>query len=144
MKKIYDKVVEIDIEGKTGGFVDTSYYYHYHYLGIPDNIQSIRIYTDYDKLMQSVAHGDIRGATVDYPVFGNKAYLNFFDGDNMTHYHITRKNFKRIIVRTTYKEVKGYSLKDLYERLSADEFLQYCADRNEHFLNTLNGGNNNV
>lgn len=144
MKKIYDKVVEIDVEGKTGGFVNTSYYYHYHYSEIPDNIQSIRIFTDYDKLMQSVAHGDIRGATVDYPVFGNKAYLNFSDADNMTHYNITRKNFKRVIVRTTYKEIKSYSLKVLYEQLPADEFLQYCADRNEHFLNTLNGGNNNV
>lgn len=144
MKKIYGKVIEIDIEGKTGGFVDTSYYYHYHYSGIPDNIQTIQIFTDYNKLMQAVAHGDIRGAKVDYPVFGNKTYLNFFDSDNMTHYNITRKNFKRVIVRTTYKEVKGYSLKDLYERLSADEFLQYCADRNENFLKSLNGGNNNV
>ena len=144
MKKIYDKVVEIDIEGKTGGFVDTSYHYHYHYLEIPDNIQSIRIFTDYDKLMQSVAHGDIRGATVDYPIFGNKAYLNFFDADNMTHYNITRKNFKRVTVRTTYKEAKEYSLRDIYEQLPADEFLQYCADRYENFLKTLNGGNKNV
>lgn len=144
MKKIYDKVVEIDIEGKTGGFVDTSYYYHYHYLETPEIIQTIQFFTNYDKLMQTVAHGDIRGATIDYPMFGNKAYLNFFDGGNMTHYNITRKNFKRVVVRTTYREVKGYSLKDLYERLPADEFLQYCADRNEHFLNTLNGGNNNV
>lgn len=134
MKKIYDKIIEIDVKGKSGGFVNTSCYYHYCYVDIPDNTPNIQIFTDYDKLMQSVAHGDIYNATVAHPLFGNKAYLEFFDAGNMYSYCVNRKNFKQVIVRTTYKEVKKYSLKTLYENLSADEFLQYCADHSEKFL----------
>ena len=145
MKKIYDEIVEISIEGKTAGFVDTSLWTHYRYMDSENTMRPNQVYTNYDELFEAVADGKIRNAKVEYGFFSRKPYLSFFAGfDRLGNYRVNEKNFSQVTVRTIYKEVKGYSLKDIYGQLPADEFLQYCADRNEDFFKTLNGGNKNV
>lgn len=144
MKKIYDEIVEISIEGKTGGFVDTSLWSHYRYMESTDIIHPSQVYTNYDELFEAVADGKIRNAKVEYGIFSRKPYLFFSVSSRLGNYRVNRKNFSKVIVRTIYQEVKGYSLRDIYEQLPADEFMQYCADRNEKFFKTLNGGNKNV
>lgn len=137
MKKIFNKYVEIMIEGVHKTFVDTSIWNDYRYLDVLDTATKTEHFTDYDDLFEAVAGGKIRGAKVDYTLFGSKPYLCFTDADVLTHHNVNRKNFAGVTVRVRYVEVKSYTLKALYEELPADEFLAYCADRNEKFLENL-------
>jgi hypothetical protein len=137
MKKIFNKYVEIMIEGVHKTFVDTSIWNDYRYLDVLDTATKTEHFTDYDALFEAVVDGKIRGAKVDYTLFGSKPYLCFTDADALTHHNVNRKNFAGVTVRVRYVEVKSYTLKALYEELPADEFLAYCADRNEKFLENL-------
>lgn len=137
MKKIFNKYVEIMIDGVHKTFVDTSIWNDYRYLDVLDTATKTEHFTDYDALFEAVADGKIRGAKVDYTLFGSKPYLCFTDADALTHYNVNRKNFSSVTVRVRYVEVKSYSLKRLYEDLPAEEFMAFCADHNEKFFNEI-------
>ena len=137
MKKIFNKYVEIMIEGVHKTFVDTSIWNDYRYLDVLDTATKTEHFTDYDALFEAVADGKIRGAKVDYTLFGSKPYLCFRNATDLVDHTVNRKTFAGVTVRVRYVEVKSYTLKALYEELPADEFLTYCADRNEKFLENL-------
>ena len=137
MKKIFNKYVEIMIEGVHKTFVDTSIWNDYRYLDVLDTATKTEHFTDYDALFEAVADGKIRGAKVDYTLFGSKPYLRFNNADELIHHNVNRKNFKSVTVRVRYNEVKSYTLKTLYEVLPAEEFMAFCADRNEKFYNEI-------
>lgn len=137
MKKIFNKFVEIMIDGVHNTFVDTSIWDDYRYLDILDTATKTEHFTDYDALFEAVADGKIRGAKVDYTLFGSKPYLCFTNANELTHHNVNRKNFSGVTVRVRYVEVKSYSLKRLYEDLPAEEFMAFCADRNEKFYNEI-------
>ena len=137
MKKIFNKYVEIMIEGVNETFVDTSLWDDYRYLDVLDTATKTEHFTDYDTLFEAVADGKIRGAKVDYTLFGSKPYLCFTNVDALMHHNVNRKNFKGVTVRVRYVEIKSYTLKRLYEELPAEEFMAFCADRNEKFYNEI-------
>lgn len=137
MKKIYDKITEIKIDGVTSGFVDTSIWHHYHYRDFADIIPTITEFTDYDSLFEAVADDKIPNASVEYTLFTSKPYLEFNDVDEMCHHLMERKTFKNVYVRVRYEEMHSYSLHTLYKELPAEEFLAYCADHSEKFLENL-------
>lgn len=137
MKKIFHKYVEIMIEGVHKTFVDTSLWDDYRYLDVLDTATKTEHFADYDTLFEAVADGKIRGAKVDYTLFGSKPYLVFTNADDLTHHNINRKNFSGVTVRVRYVEVKNYSLKRLFEDLPAEEFMAFCADHNEKFYNEI-------
>ena len=137
MKKIYDKITEIKIDGVTKGFVDTSIWNHYHYCDTADITPITTEFSDYDSLFEAVADGKIPNASVEYTLFTSKPYLEFINATELCCHSMKRKTFKNVSVRVWYKEVKSYTLRTLYENLPADEFLAYCADRNENFYNEI-------
>lgn len=137
MKKIFNKYVEIMIEGVHKEFVDTSIWDDYRYLDVLDTAPKVEHFSTYDTLFEAVKNGRIRGAKVDYTLFGNKPYLCFNDATELIHHSVTRKNFKGVTVRVRYVEVKVYTLKRLYEELPAEEFIAFCADHNEKFYNEI-------
>lgn len=137
MKKIFNKFVEIMIDGVHSTFVDTSLWDDYRYLDVLDTATKVEYFTDYDSLFEAVADGKIRGAKVDYTLFGSKPYLVFTNASELIHHNVNRKNFKGVTVRIRYVEVKSYSLKRLYEELPAEEFMAFCADTNEKFYNEI-------
>lgn len=137
MKKIFNKYVEIMIEGVNETFVDTSLWDDYRYLDVLDTATKTEHFTDYDALFEAIADGKIRGAKIDYTLFGSKPYLCFTNANALMHHNVNRKNFKGVTVRVHYVEVKSYTLKRLYEELPAEEFMAFCADRNEKFYNEI-------
>ena len=137
MKKIFEKYVEIMIEGVHNTFIDTSVWNDCRYLDVLDTATKTEYFTDYDTLFEAVADGKIRGAKVDYTLFSNKPYLCFYNADELIHHNVNRKTFKGVTVRVRYVEVKSYTLKRLYEELPAEEFMAFCADRNEKFYNEI-------
>lgn len=137
MKKIFKKYVEIMIEGVHKTFVNTSIWNDYRYLDVLDTATKIEHFTTYEALFEAVADGKIRGAKIDYTLFGDKPYLCFFNATALDEHTVNRKNFKGVTVRVRYVEVKNYSLKQLYEDLPAEEFLNFCADHNEKFYNEI-------
>ena len=137
MKKIYDKMVEIKIEGIHSDFVDTCFYTDYHYIDEEKAVDKVEHFSTYEALFEAVPNRQIRGAKVRHTLFGNKPYCEFFDADSINRFDVTAKRYKGVTVRVRWVEQKGYSLKDIYEGLPADEFLAYCADRNEKFLENL-------
>ena len=137
MKKIYDKVTKIKIDGVTGGFVDTSIWYHYHYCDSADITPTTTEFSNYNSLFEAVADGKIPNASVEYTLFTGKPYLEFNNATEMCHHSMKRETFKKVSVKVWYKEIHSYSLYDLYKNLPADELLAYCADRNEKFLENL-------
>ena len=137
MKKIYDKITEIKIESVTKGFVDTSLYHHYHYLDSEEALFSSREFSNYDDLFEAVADHKIPNASVEYTLFTNKPYLKFFNADEICEHHMKRKTFATVHVVVRYEEVKTYSLKTLYESLPAEEFMAFCADRNQKFYDEI-------
>ena len=137
MKKIYDKITEIKIDGATKGFVDTSWWSHYHYYDSADITPTTTEFTDYDSLFEAVADGKIPNASVEYTFFTGKPYLEFSNATELYKHSMKRKTFKNVSVRVRYKEVSSYSLRTLYENLPADEFLAYCADHSENFFEKL-------
>ena len=137
MKKIFNKYVEIMIEGVHKTFVDTSIWDDYRYLDVLDTATKVEHFPTYEALFEAVADGKIRGAKVDYTLFGNKPYLCFHNATDLLHHNVNRKSFEGVTVRVRYVEVKGYSLKRLYEELPAEEFMAFCADRNEKFYNEI-------
>lgn len=137
MKKIFNKYVEIMIEGVHKTFVDTSIWDDYRYLDVLDTATKVEHFPTYEALFEAVADGKIRGAKVDYTLFGGKPYLCFHNATDLLHHNVNRKNFEGVAVRVRYVEVKGYSLKRLYEELPAEEFMAFCADRNEKFYNEI-------
>ena len=137
MKKIFNKYVEIMIEGVHKTFVDTSIWDDYRYLDVLATATKTEDFVDYDDLFEAVADGKIRGAKVDYTLFGSKPYLCFSNAAELIHHNVNRKNFKGVTVRVRYVEVKDYTLKRLYEELPAEEFMAFCADRNEKFYNKI-------
>lgn len=137
MKKIFNKCVEIMIEGVHKTFVDTSIWDDYRYLDVLDTATKVEHFPTYEALFEAVADGKIRGAKVDYTLFSNKPYLCFSDATQLLHHNVNRKNFKGVTVRVCYNEVKFYTLNDLYKQLSADDFLGYCADHCENFFEKI-------
>ena len=137
MKKIYDKITEIKIDGVTGGFVDTSIWHHYHYCDYTDAMPTITKFTDYDSLFEAVADGKIPNASIEHTLFTSKPYLEFTNATEMCHHSMKRKTFKNVYVKVRYEEIHSCSLYDLHKNLPADEFLAYCADYNEKFLENL-------
>lgn len=137
MKKIFNKYVEIMIEGVHKTFVDTSIWDEYKYLDVLDTATKIEHYPTYEALFEAVADGKIKGAKVDYTLFGSKPYLCFSNATDLLHHNVNRKNFEGVTVRVHYVEVKSYTLKKLYEELPADDFLAYCADHSENFFEKL-------
>lgn len=137
MKKIFNKFVEIMIDGVHSHFVDTSLWDDYRYLDVLDTATKTEHFTDYDTLFEAVADGKIRGAKVDYTLFRNKPYLEFTNANNLTNHNVNRKNFSGVTVRVRYVEVKNYSLRRLFEELPAEEFMAFCADHNEKFYNEI-------
>lgn len=136
MKKIFNKYVEIKIEGIHSTFVDTSIWNDYRYLDVLDTATKVEHFTNYDDLFAAVADGKIKGAEVNWTLFRSKPYLCFTNASDLTHHDINRKSFKGVTVRTRYIEVKHYTLKRLYEELPAEEFMAFCAERNEKFYNS--------
>lgn len=137
MKKIFNKYVEIKINGVHKTFVDTSLWDDYRYLDVLDTATKTEHFTDYDDLFEAVADGKIRGAKVDYTLFGSKPYLEFFNADDLIHHNVNRKNFSDVTVRVRYVEVKSYTLKTLYAELPAEEFIAFCVEHNEKFYNEI-------
>ena len=137
MKKIYDKITEIKIEGVTKGFVDTSMWHHYHYRDSEEPRFSFKEFSNYDDLFEAVIDNKIPNASVEYSLFTGKPYLKFFNAKEMREHYMKRKTFTTVQVVVRYEEVKSYSLKTLYEELSAEEFLAFCADHNEKFYNEI-------
>ena len=137
MKKIFNKYVEIKIDGVHNYFVDTSIWDDYRYLDVLDTATKTEHFTDYDDLFEAVADGKIRGAKVEYTLFGSKPYLCFSNANDLIHHNVNRKNFSGVTVRVRYVEVKSYTLKRLYEDLPAEEFMAFCADSNEKFYNEI-------
>lgn len=137
MKKIYDKITEIKIEGVTKGFVDTSMWHHYHYRDSEEPRFSSKEFSNYDDLFEAVIDNKIPNASVEYTLFTGKPYLKFFNAKEMCEHYMNQKTFKKVHVVVRYEEVKSYSLKTLYEELSAEEFLAFCADHNEKFVNEI-------
>ena len=137
MKKIYDKMVEIKIEGIHSDFVDTCFYTDYHYIDEGKAIDQVEYFPTYEALFEAVSNRRIRGAKVDYTLFGNKPYCTLYDAENISRFNITAKKYKGVTVRVRWRELKVYSLKNIYEGLPADEFMAYCADRNKKFYNEI-------
>jgi hypothetical protein len=137
MKKIYDKITEIKIDGVTRGFVDTSIWHHYHYCDTADITPTTTEFSDYDSLFDAVADGKVPNASVEYTLFTNKPYLEFNIAAKMCSHSMKRKTFKSVSVRVWYEEVKSYSLKTLFENLPAEDFMAFCADRNEKFYDEI-------
>lgn len=137
MKKIYDKITEIKIEGVTKGFVDTSVWHHYRYLDSDEAQFSSKEFSNYDDLFEAVIDHKIPNASVEYTLFTKKPYLKFFNADEMCDHHMKRKTFATVQVVVRYEEVKSYSLKTLYASLPAEEFLAFCADRNQKFYDEI-------
>ncbi len=137
MKKIFNKYVEIMIEGVHNTFVDTSIWDDYKYLDVLDTATKVEHFPTYEALFEAVADGKIRGAKIDYTLFGDKPYLCFTNAEELTTHNVNRKNFKGVTVRVRYVEVKKYSLERLYTKLHADDFLDYCADHCENFFEKL-------
>lgn len=137
MKKIYDKITEIKIDGVTRGFVDTSIWSHYCYRDSADITPTTTEFFDYESLFEAVANGEIPNASVEYTLFTGKPYLEFSNAAEVCNHSMKRKTFKNVSVRVWYKEVSSYSLRTLYENLPADEFLAYCADHSENFFEKL-------
>ena len=65
MKKIYDKITEIKIDGVTIGFVDTSIWNHYHYCDSANITPTTTAFSDYDDLFEAVADGKIPNASIE-------------------------------------------------------------------------------
>ena len=128
MKKIYDKITEIKIDGVTDGFVDTSIWHHYHYCDAADITPITTEFSDYDSLFEAVADGKIPNASIGHTLFTGKPYLEFRNATELCHHSMKRKTFKNVSVRVWYKEVHSYSMNTLYENLPADEFLAYWKD----------------
>jgi hypothetical protein len=137
MKKIYDKITEIKIEGVTKGFVDTSLYHHYHYRDSEEPRFSSTEFSNYDDLFEAVIDHKIPNASVEYTLFTNKPYLKFFNANEICEHYMKQKTFKTVHVVVRYEEVKSYSLKTLYESLPAEEFMEFCADRNQKFYDEI-------
>ena len=137
MKKIYDKVVEIKIEGIHSDFVDTCFYTDYHYIDEQEAVDKVAHFSTYEELFKAVSNREIRGAKVGYTLFGNKPYCELFDADSINRFDVTAKRYKGVTVRVRWVELKGYSLKAIYEGLSAEEFMAFCVDRNEKFFNNF-------
>lgn len=137
MKKIFNKCVEIMIEGVHKDFVDTSIWNDYKYLDVLDTATKVEHFPTYEALFEAVANGKIKNAEVDYTLFGGKPYLCFSDATQLLHHNVNRKNFKGVTVRVRYTEVKSYTLENLYKQLPADDFLAYCADHSENFFEKL-------
>jgi hypothetical protein len=137
MKKIYDKVVEIKIEGIHSDFVDTCFYTDYHYTDEQVAIDKVEHFPTYEALFEAVSNRTIRGAKVRHTLFGNKPYCEFFDANSIDRFDVTAKRYKGVTVRVRWVEQKGYSLETLYKNLPAEEFLAFCADHNENFVNKI-------
>lgn len=137
MKKIYDKIVEIKIEGIHSDFVDTCLYTNYHYIDEQEAVGKVEHFPTYEALFEAVSNRRIRGAKVRYSLFRHKPYCEFFDADSINHFDVTAKRYKGVTVRVRWVELKNYSLKNIYEGLPAEDFMAFCADRNEKFLENL-------
>lgn len=137
MKQIYDKITEIKIEGVTRGFVDTSVWHHYHYCDSEEVQFSSEEFSNYDDLFKAVIDNRIPNASVEYSLFTGKPYLKFFNANELHDHYMKRKTFTKVQMVVRYEKVKSYSLKTLYESLPAEEFLAFCADHNEKFINEI-------
>lgn len=137
MKKVYNKIVEVMIEGKTNDFFDTSIYNDFHYIDETEAEPHTVTYPTYEALFNDVKNGKVKGAKVDYTLFRSRPYLSFCNADELEHISLFPQDFQNVIVKTLYIPVKHYTLENLYKQLPADEFLNYCADHSENFFEKL-------
>ena len=127
MKKIYDKRCLIRVNNEKE-FHDTSIFYHLSYLDENETQTTERVFTDFQKAYEYVENDGVMNAETSHTLFRNRPEIRLSTMDDCCASYYTEKNFKSLVVRWEYEEVKP-TIKTLADKLTADEFCEYLTDR---------------
>lgn len=132
MKKIYDKNVYFKIEGVYKDFVDTSIWKHICLKSDNEVLDETNYvtYSTFTDLYNAIQNDKIPNAEISLTLFKNRQKIYLSNAVDFCHYSMTEKDFKPVTVWTFFKEIKDASFDFLSRNLTADEFIEYCSERN--------------
>lgn len=126
MKEIYDYRFEYKMEGWKN-FVDTSIWEHVRYL-TPEEAKTWNFtIKTFDELVDLVEKDLFMNAEISKNFF-RKTVVRLSNSGSFSPVEVTAKNFKPIEVRCAYNKI-SVSMKELAEKLDADNFCEYLRDR---------------
>lgn len=137
MKKVYDRNIQILIEGVYKDWQDTSIWSH-ECLMNEEEIPAASIverYTTFKDLFIAITENKIRNASVDATMFRKRPQVHLSMANLDNRYTMSEKDFKPVQMRIVFTERKNLSIKYLMENLTAEEFIIYCKER--EFLPTF-------
>lgn len=134
MKNVYDRSVEYMIDGANKKWQLTSIWRDAYLLSDEevDRRSNFVKYNTFDELYNAVKNNEIKNAETRRTLFKERRVvcLNNVDGYGDTIYE---KNFRPVSVRTTFERIDNMSLEGLFRNLKAEEFIEYCKERDFYF-----------
>lgn len=119
MKTLYEHKTTITINDKENFYTSSAI----HYGEMPTDEK--KVITDFFEAYNNYA---ILGIKADETLFNHKPYLYFRYGFDLM-YRVYPKDFESMIINTVYTETNdNYTFKELSEKLSAEEFLEWLKD----------------
>ena len=86
-------------------------------------------YTTFDALYRDVDRDKIKNAYVSRTFWKKKPCVKFSTAMRALQKTITYKNFYKVEMKIQYTPIKNYSIKQLADWLSAEDFIEYCKDK---------------
>lgn len=131
MKSVYEEIIEFKVEGKTKEWQSTSDWGNKFFLTketVEKQSYSITI-PSFKDLIAVVSTDLIPEASIQKTFFRKKLVVILRNNPQGTYYKMTEKNFKPVSICSRF-EICDFSINILMKQLSADNFLEYCKDRN--------------
>lgn len=124
MKQIYEKKQQIRIN--SGEWEDVSFFTSTVYEEPQDKLVW---YTTFETLYNAVNNGEIKNAYTSRTFWRKIPCIQLSVTTEDFPKTITTTNFNKVEMRVIYAPLKRYTIKQLADWLSADDFIDYCKDR---------------
>lgn len=124
MKQIYEKRQQVRIN--FGEWEDVTLFNPIVYTEAKDTLVW---YTTFETLYRAVDKGEIKNAYVSRTFWKKKPCVKFSTPMRDLQKTITCKNFYKVEMKMQYVPIQNYSIKQLTNELSAEDFIEYCKDR---------------
>lgn len=85
-------------------------------------------YGTFEILYNAVKKGEIKNAYISRTFWKKKPCVKFSTTMRELQKTITEKNAHKIEMRIYYTPIKNYTIKQLANELSAEDFIEYCKD----------------
>ena len=127
MKSVFKGHIEVKFPGED--WIQTGQYHQWVYKPKVSQFVFNGILDTFDDLFDAAMASKLgSGLKFNFSLTGKRRSVTYGDYVGHNYICITSKNFAPVKYRAVYTEVENPTMKDLFEKLSADDFIECCKD----------------